>query len=196
VLDFVRYPLNNRWWIEDETAKALTLADEPARVARLAVIANWETPGDGSFYDDLGHIGRSPHVVQAQALPTPPGLLVGPTPHFTWEQEGRTRIRQTWLTSLRWPVGLQYDTIDRTAAYTLRLNGNGDVKVRINGTPVEPRVYGTVLGEPKEYVVPVSAVQSGTVLVTFDPIDESDRNWRQHSRLHEAWLVKAAATRP
>jgi hypothetical protein len=62
VLDFVRYPLNNRWWIEDETAKALTLADEPARVARLAVIANWETPGDGSFYDDLGHVGRSDFV--------------------------------------------------------------------------------------------------------------------------------------
>ena len=126
---------------------------------------------------------------------TPPGLLVGPTPHFTWEKEGRTRVRQTWLTSLRWPVGLRYDAIDRTAAYTLRLNGNGDVKVRINGTPVPPRAYSTLLGEPKEYLVPASAVQSGAVLVTFDPIDESDRNWRQHSRLHEAWLVKAAATR-
>ncbi len=195
VLDFIRYPLNNRWWIEDEIARALALGDEAARVARLAAIATWETPGDGSFYDDLGHVGRSPHVVQAQAMRTPPGLLVGPTPHFTWEKEGRTRVRQTWLTSLRWPVGLRYDAIDRTAAYTLRLNGNGDVKVRINGTPVPPRAYSTVLGEPKEYLVPASAVQSGTVLVTFDPIDESDRNWRQHSRLHEAWLVKAAATR-
>ena len=66
----------------------------------------------------------------------------------------------------------------------------------INGTPGPSPASSPQGGEPKEYLVPASAVRSGTVLVTFDPIDESDRNWRQHSRLHEAWLVKSAATRP
>ncbi|HTV02825.1 MAG TPA: hypothetical protein VMF13_19915, partial [Luteitalea sp.] len=175
VLDFIRYPLNNRWWMEDEIDKALALPNEAARVDRLLTIGRWETPGPGSFYDDIGHVGRSPHVVQAEPSLDSPGLQVGPTPHFTWEQEGRTRTRQTWLTSLRWPLALAYDTVDRQAAYTLRLNGNGDIKVRINGEQVTARKYGTVLGEPKEYVVPATAVQSGRVRVTFDEIDESDR---------------------
>jgi hypothetical protein len=33
-------------------------------------------------------------------------------------------------------------------------------------------------------------VRSRRIVLSFDDIDESDRNWRQHSRVHEAWLVK------
>jgi hypothetical protein len=47
-----------------------------------------------------------------------------------------------------------------------------------------------VLGELKEYPVPAAALTDGRVVVTFDPIDEQHLNWRQHSRLSEAWLVR------
>jgi len=45
------------------------------------------------------------------------------------------------------------------------------------------------LGELKEYAVPREALTDGRVVVTFDPIDESYLNWRQRSRLSEAWLI-------
>ena len=196
VLDFVQAPLNNRTWLEDELTSALALATEPARVARLDTLARWETPGPGSFYDDIGNVARSPHVQAWRFNGSPAELEDGPTPHFTWENEGRTRTRLTWLTSLRWPIALVYEQVDPEAAYVVRLNGVGDARVRINGTLAEARLYGKELGAFKEYVVPADVVRSRRIVVTFDPIDESDRNWRQHSRLQEAWLIKDARPVP
>lgn len=191
VLDFLAYPLNNRWWLEDEMTRALSLADDAARVGRLETLARWETPGDGSFYDDLGHVGKSPHVRKARlSAANPPELEDGPTPHFTWEDNGRSRKRLSWQVSLRWPIALVYEQVDPAASYVVRLNGNGDVRLRINGVSVAPRHASTTLGDPKEFVVPADATRSRRIVLTFDDIDESDRNWRQHSRVHEAWLVR------
>lgn len=191
VLDFLHYRLNNRWWVEDEITKALALQDETARVARLETLARWESPGPGSFYDDIGHVGRSPHVQKARVSgANPPELEDGPSPHFTWEDQGLSRKRLSWQVSLRWPIALVYEQIDAGARYLVRLNGNGDVRLRINGIPATARQRSTTLGTPSEFVVPADAVRSGRIVLTFDDIDESDRNWRQHSRLHEAWLVR------
>lgn len=183
VMDFVDHPLNNRWWLEDEFAKVEALIDEPARLARLEVLAAWASPGAGSYYDDIGNIANSPRVLARESGDAP-------TPHFSWEDQGRSRKRLSWLTSLRWPPALRYTGLDSGATYVVRLNGNGDVRLRIDGVPAEARQYSTVLGEPKEYVVPPAALADGVVTLTFDEIDESDRNWRQHSRLNEAWLLR------
>jgi hypothetical protein len=40
------------------------------------------------------------------------------------------------------------------------------------------------------FEVPLEAIRSRRIVLSFDDIDESDRNWRQHSRVHEAWLIK------
>lgn len=111
-------------------------------------------------------------------------------PHVQWEDSGRSRKRLSWQVSLRWPIALVYEQIDPLARYVVRLNGNGAVRLRINGVPVTPRHDSTTLGDPKEFDVPADAVRSRRVVLTFDDIDESDRNWRQFSRVHEAWLVK------
>lgn len=190
VLDFVDFPLNNRWWIEDELAKVRALPDEPARVARLQRLGAWEDAGPGGFYDVVGDVSRSPHVVRARLAAGDPIVDDGPIPHFIWEEQGKSRKRLTWQVSLRWPLGLEYDQLDRSARYVVRLGGNGDVKLRIDGEPVEAAVYSKELGSPKEYVVPASALADGRLVLTFDAIDESDRNWRQFSRLSEVWLVK------
>ena len=52
-----------------------------------------------------------------------------------------------------------------------------------------PVVSSRTLGEPKEYAVPRDALADGRLVVTFDPIDERQVNWRQYSRLAEAWLI-------
>ena len=189
VMDFVDHPLNDRWWLEDEFVRVEALADEDARVARLGELAAWKDPGEGSFYDDIGNIAASPRVVGVR-VSDGDGEVRAPTPHFTWEAQGRSRKRLSWLTSLRWPPALRYTGLDPSASYLLRLNGNGDVRPRIDGRHVEARTYSTTLGEPKEYVVPPDALADGILTLTFDEIDESDRNWRQHSRLNEVWLLR------
>ena len=190
ILDFIDFPLNNRWWMEDELEKIRKLSDEPARLAQLERLRTWEDPGPGSFYDSVGHLGRSPRVVRVEVTSDDPFVRGGPTPHFSWEQEGKSRKRLSWQSSLRWPLAIVYERLDPQASYTLRLNGVGDAKPRIDGEIVQPKGYGRTLGELKEYDVPATALSDGRLVVTFDAIDERHLNWRQHSRLSEAWLIK------
>lgn len=189
VLDFVDYPLNNRWWLEDEFAKVRALPDEATRRARLEQLRLWEEPGPGSFYDDIGNVAKSPHVVRAEATSDDPFVRAGPQPHFVWEQEGKSRARLSWQSSLRWPLAIVYDQLDPASTYLLRLNGNGDVRPRIDGQAVTPAAYSRVMGELKEYRVPADALKDGRVVITFDPVDERQLNWRQQSRLVEVWLI-------
>ncbi len=196
VLDQVDYPLNNRWWLEDEFAKVRALPDEASRVARLDAIRTWEDPGPGSFYDDVAHVGRAPHVIRARAATGGDAFIdAGPIPHFVWEDQGKSRKRLSWQTSLRWPLALVYDQIDPAASYVVRLNGPGDIKLKIDDEPIEPVRYSKTLGELKEYRVPAAALADRKVVLTFDPIDESHLNWRQHSRLSEVWLIKQPPAR-
>ncbi len=189
VLDFLQHPLNNRWWLEDEFGRVAAMPAEADRVSALEALARWESPGPGSFYDDVGNIAKSPRVQRARAG-TSGGVQSGPTPHFQWEDQGRSRKRLSWQDSLRWPLAIVYEQVDPEATYVVRLNGNGDARLRINGVAARPRSYGTTFGAFKEYVVPREAVQTRRLTLTFDDIDESDRNWRQHSRLHEVWLLR------
>ena len=121
-----------------------------------------------------------------------PFVKRSPLPHFVWEQEGKSRQRLSWQSSLRWPLAIVYEGLDPQKTYTLRLNGVGEVRPRIDGQAVPPlqAVSGSrTLGEFKEYAVPREALADKRVVVTFDPIDEEHLNWRQQSRLSEAWLI-------
>ncbi len=191
VLDFLDHPLNDRWWLEDQLTAADALPDEAARVERLVALGTWTHPGPGSTYDDIGNIAASPHVVAS----VPGGAADAPTvrpqtPHFSWEEQGRSRKRLAWLTSLRWPRALHYTNLDPAATYVLRLAVTGDVRPRVDGVRAEVVDPGAFVPMLREVAVPASAVADGELIVTFDDIDESDRNWRQYSRLHEVWIIK------
>lgn len=196
VLDFLDQPLNNRWWLEDEFAKVKALPDEQARLARLDVLRMWTQPPAGSAYDDVGNIAGSPHVMPASRRAAD-GTEMEQIPHFTWEG-GPTRTRLSWLTSLRWPAGLTYGHLDPDARYEVRLHvitnkAAGQVRLRIDDQPATPLAPAVHIGDLLRYSVPAAAVADGRLVLTFDPIDESDVNWRQYSRLVEAWLIRTTA---
>lgn len=193
VLDFLNYPLNNRWWLEDELAKVRALPSEEARVARLRELARWEQPGDGSFYDDIGNIARSPHEVRNERLAAPildmdhmalPGVMwwVGDHPN--------ARARQSWFTGMDWPQALRYAGLDPDADYVVRVTGYGDCFLRANGLRLVPTLYGKGLGEIKEFPVPRGLYRDGMLTLTFDATFEPHLNWRVQSRLCEVWLIK------
>jgi hypothetical protein len=124
----------------------------------------------------------------------PAGDADDPIPHFTWEG-GVSRKRLSWLTSLRWPAALVYEHLDPSARYEVRLqvitpDAPGRVRLHIDGTPASPSSSPRALGEPWAFDVAPGHVQDGRLVLTFDPVDESHLNWRQHSRLAEAWLIK------
>ena len=192
VLDFVDHPLNNRWWLEDQFARIRKLSSEAEKREALELIRTWEHPGPGSFYDEVGNIAKSPHVIRGEGLNTDPTMERNPNPGFWWWDEGSSRKRLSWQTSLDWPLGLAYHHLDPAASYRVRVTGFGQVRLRANGESLAPaRDARQEVGEFKMFPIPSSLLRSGTLTLTFDrPTNEANLNWRQQSRVSEVWLLK------
>lgn len=190
VLDFVDYPLNNRWWLEDEFQKIAALSSEDAKIQRLYELATWEHPGPGSFYDNPGNLDKSPHVVRSEADTTFPALIREPGTTFWWWDNGKSHARLTWQVTM-WPIAVVYEGLDPKGTYVVRSTGYGQAPLCINGERVQPTITGKTMGEFTEFAVAPHYFQSRKLILTWDkPTGESLLNWRQRSRLAEVWLLK------
>ena len=189
VLDFVDYPLNNRWWIEDQFKEIRQLGSEAEKRERLLAIAHWEHPSPGAFYDDIGNIAKSPHVVQPES-DTAPETSRRPEPTFWWWDEGFSRARLSWQTTM-WPQALVYEGLDPNASYVVRTSGAGQSLLRINGQRVQESAVTETMGTKiHEFAVAPEFVKDRKLVLTWDrPMNEGGLNWRQRSRLAEVWLI-------
>ncbi len=193
VLDFLDYPLNNRWWLEDELAKVKTMGTEAEKIVRLQTIANWEHPGMGSFYDDIGNVAKSPHEVRNEKLAAP--LLDvdnAPTPGFMFwvDKDPNARVRQSWISDGGWTTVLKYPALDPQADYVVKTGGLGDCYLRANGIRIAPTKDGKKMGDIKAFPIPRGLYREGSITITLDPTFEPNLNWRVQSRLMEIWLIK------
>ena len=191
LLDFIDYPLNNRWWLQDEFARIRKMPTEAEKLVAIDRLARWESPGPGSFYDEVGNIARSPHVVRGEGVNTDPIMERNPNPTYWWWDNGSSRRRLSWQTSMDWPLALAYGHLDSRASYRIRLTGFGQALIRANGQLLTATVSGREVGEFKEFEVPPALVKDGKLRLTFDPpTGETGLNWRDQSRLSEVWLLK------
>lgn len=190
VLDYIDYPLNNRWWVEDQFAEIRTLKSEDEKIVRLNIIRKWENSGPGSFYDDIGNVAQSEHVLRGKPFTEDPLMETNPNPDFMWWDDGMARVRQSWVSKMDWPVGLQYTDLDTSAEYILRTTGYGQCLAKINGERVYPTIDGKEIGEIKEFPIPKILYKNSTITLTFDVPHEPGINWRKQSRLSEVWLIK------
>ncbi len=193
VLDFLDYPLNNRWWLEDEFARVREMSTEEEKCARLESIAGWEHPGPGSFYDSVGDVGKAPHVVRGDDLSGPLIPIYEDRhvslPGFMWWDDGARRTRLSWISG-QWPLALRYSGLETDAQYTVRTTGNGECFPKVNDARLEPTIYGKEIGDIKEFPVPKQLYADGNITLTFDPVSEPGINWRYKSRLSEVWLIR------
>jgi hypothetical protein len=190
-LDYVDYPLNNRWWLEDEFEKVRGLASEAERCQRLIELAQWETPGVGSFYDDIGNPAESPHVRRNESYVTVPGEEAYPLPTRWWWDEGMSRERLAWQTTMNYPEAVVYEGLEPDASYTVRMSGYGKFLLRVDGELVGNADDRVEMGEVRDVAVPAEHLQDRKLVLTWDrPTDEEHLNWRKHSRLAEVWLLK------
>lgn len=188
IIDFIDRPLNNAWWILSEFERMKDWS-ERRKVSRLIEMGTWENPVPGSLYDDIGNIYKSPHVVKLKAPDTDPWFTKSDNPGFDWWKSGYDRSRLSWMSSMGWPI-LEYRNLEPDASYVLRLTGVGNAYPLVGDQELKPTKYSKETGGIKEFPIPASLIQSGNLTITFREIDESHLNWRQHSRLNEAWLIK------
>jgi hypothetical protein len=179
ILDYLDQPMNNRHWLEDNFSRIRGLFSEAEKLAALKGICTWESPGPGSFYDDLGTLDRSTHLVRGEALETDPLMRRNPNPGFWKWEEGFNRLRLSSLVSMDHPIAVVYEEIDPAADYEIRVTGYRIDTIVVNGITVKPDALNEAHGAIVSYPVPKDAIATGRLEVTWgDP------------ELTEIWLIK------
>ena len=179
ILQFVNYPLNNRWWLTDEFKKIKAMESEEQKLERLEVIRTWENPGPGSFYDNISNIETGPRVLTTSYDGT----------DVAWWDGGYSRARLSSQLFQIEPV-LEYNNLDFNGKYIIRVSGQGDALIRCDGERLEPTIYNKGVGEFKEFVIPKWITQDGKMRVTFDRPEESKLRWTSYSHISDVWLLK------
>lgn len=195
ILDFIDYPLNNRWWLEDQFDRILKLTDQKEQLQRIDAIRNWENPGDRGYYDVLGNVGRSPRLAKL--------LLAGdamrhrdsiPSPTQRWMREVKTINRQAWHTYMDvFPSGITYNDLDTEAQYIVRLFAQGNSPLVIDGVKAKLIRKGETYDKVTEHIfeVPLEATKDGRIKLTWESLDERHLNWRERHYVTDIWVMKA-----
>ncbi|MEP3998941.1 MAG: hypothetical protein ABJM12_00960, partial [Ekhidna sp.] len=178
VLDFIDYPLNNRWWLEDEFEKVKKITTEKGKLDRLEFIRTYEFPGEGSFYDNISSADAK-HVTSE----TDDAI------DYLWENDGVSRKRLSTQLFQFTPT-LEYDGLDVDADYLIRVSGYGEALLRANGQRLKPTKYEKGFEQFKEFPLPKNLIQDGRLKITFDQPDEEHLNWRKQSRVTDVWVLK------
>ncbi len=189
-LDFIDIPLNNRWWLEDEFERIKNLGSEEEKINRLIELGKWENPGYGSFYDDVGNTAKSPHIKRCESPVTNPAEEAWPEPTLWWFDNGKSRKRLSWLSSLETGEAL-YQGLNPHKQYTLRFIGYGKPQVWVDNKKLSLEEENHLnLGEIRVYSVPSELVKDREITVSWKlhPTD-FQKNWRHRSRICEMWLI-------
>jgi hypothetical protein len=197
-LDSVEAPLNNRAWLNANFARIRAMEKESDRLEELRRVVEWENPGPGGFYDDLGNPSRQPRLVPAMAYADDPSGLKSPVVAF-----GSNRFDAPWRTSSLTdaqayydaPLSMQYAGLDPSARYRLEvLDGSiasdtFEMRLLANDT-IE--VHGWRKKQPGQrlsFVLPQAATASGQLKLTWHPTPGRGGAGRG-LQIAEVWLIR------
>ena len=178
-LDLIDMPLNSAPWLRERFTAIRTLPTEQERLRAIEAIVNWENPGPGGFYDDLGNPMAQPHLVAGTSYEDDPAFLRAP--HMAASLGGAPlRISsQTYAESRdEHPLEMHYRGLDPAAHYRLRVvYGIGAMGSRDN--PMTLRLVANGRHEihgmrpkdpaarPMEFGMPAEATRDGQISLTW-----------------------------
>jgi hypothetical protein len=197
MLDKVGMPLNDRLWHETQFEKMLGEKDPKAQLAMADTVVNWENPGPGGFYDDLGRVGHEPHVIRWLPYGQDPGFVQSPLDAFFRSMNNETKevapLRYSWIdyveaggtTALR----MRYDGLDPKAQYRVRVTYhsryNPELRLVAGG---KYEVHGPMKQPdpvwPQEFDVPKDATADGTLELEWELVSG------RAVQVPEVWLIK------
>lgn len=187
-LDAIDFALNNRVWLRKQFEAIRALNAESERLARIDGVVNWENPGKGGFYDDLGKSGAEPRLVHTGSVITGFGEL---TPEQGW--------RTSWYTDAEslydQPVRMKYTGLDPGARYRVRVLYGGDmqsVPIRLLANEkfeIHSFMKKSLHPSPLEFDIPPEATRGGTLLLDWTRPAGLGGNGRG-CQVSEVWLIR------
>ena len=183
--------LNNRGWFETKFEEILAETGEEARLDVLNAALNWENPGPGGFYDDLGDTAREPHLVRQMSWSEDPGFVESPQDEYN-SIKGRETWRLSWLnqgqTLFGTPLKMRYERLDPKATYRLRVVYTGRFRPTMQLTANGRFTIHEPLPQPEqperlEFAIPREATGDGTLEL------EWQNTTGRGCQVAEVWLV-------
>jgi hypothetical protein len=194
ILDFLDQPLNDAPWLEAQFDAILREHDSATQLERVAMLADWENPGPGSFYDDLGNATKQPHLVPGKPWADDPGFVDSPQDEFSMSPNPPLpTMRLSWLdqaqTLYRASLEMRYKGLDPDARYTLRVTYAGRFKAKMtltaNGAYVIHGPAGAVdPAAPQEFSIPREATRGGTLELRWEKTEG------RGCQVAEVWLLR------
>ncbi|MCA9026915.1 MAG: hypothetical protein KDA86_17040 [Planctomycetaceae bacterium] len=200
VLDYLDFALNDRPWLEAQFQQILALEGTTEQLQRIQLIVDWEDPGPGGFYDDLGCVGRQPHLLPSDreaAWRADPGFV------STSQSEFGNRVNHGLLQlndgKLSWvnqaetlfgtPLRMRYTDLDPKATYRVRVTYAGrfhatmrlmaDQHYEVHGPLPQPSETW-----PMEFAVPQAATSDGVLDLQWELLAQ------RGCQVAEVWLIK------
>ena len=193
MMDYINYPLNNRWWLEDQLALVRQLPSSSQQLEKLQRIVDWENPGPSGYYEAVGHVGKSLHMIKLQNagdsmrhyydLPMPTQRNIGPE---------RNKLRISFHVYHDDLPTLKYNALDPHANYTVKLFAQRESPLLIDGQLAKKIRTGEQFDQvvEQEFEVPPSALEDGKIELTWAPLDEKHLNWRQRHYVTDIWVIR------
>jgi hypothetical protein len=204
-LDTIDYPLNNVHWLRERFATIRGMKSEKERADAIFEIVDWENPGPGGFYDDLGNVSRQRHLVRNFPFAEDPASLQSSKTGF---EEGDVMdepderplgaLRKSWLdhaeTLVDQPLRVRYFDLDPKAQYKVRLVYAGDapkMKIRMtaNGVEIHPFMQKPNPAKRLEFDLPREITRGGTLELSWQRPAGLGGNGRG-CQVSELWLMR------
>lgn len=194
-LDLLDFPLNNRFWLEDQFRRIANIEQERERLIEIEKLTNWSNPGPGGFYDDLGDPGSQPHLVYGKDYKDDPAFYHSPFAGFITSTR-LLNLRTSWMhymqTLYGYPLELHYSDLEKGAAYEVKVTYISTYPIRlIADNEILIHDYfrrADVLG-PVSFDIPVNATNDGELTLAWN-IEAGQGGTGRGCQIAEVWLIK------
>lgn len=186
ITDNIYSSFNDRYWILDMLKDCRTRED-------LMRIVDYEDPGDGGFYDNLGVSGEQTHLLGQHLWKRDPGFVSSPIKWVNNDRDSRQRHSRLTHALARYdhPLEMSWCKLDPEASYSFRVVYNGPWSIRIRCQTDEGLLIHDFIEKPGSEVlsfpVPPAATSDGELTLQWTQ-DISDI--MRGVSVSEIWLVR------
>ena len=194
-LDLIDYPLNSRIWLNGQFGEIRALESERKKLEAIDALVNWDNPGPGGFYDDLGQPGAQPHLSPGLGWEADPERRA--TPHDTIQSTPDWRM--SWVTYAETyrdqPLRMEYGELDPSAQYAVKATYTGDrlgaqLRLMADGAyTVHDYMAKPVPVAPVMFDVPREATQDGHLVLEWNQTPGVGGAGRG-TQIAEVWLIR------
>ncbi len=204
-MDYIDAPLNNAIWLLSQFERIRKITDEKARLASIDELLNWDNPGPGGFYDNLGLSINTPRLADYPEWEEDPGSLQSPRVSFGAGLRGRewvhtvqakgfdgSAIPLAWMNQIttlyKTPLNVVYENLDPHSSYILKVAYTGRFQSNIQLTADDEfqihEMKKTGKTPINEFPIPKQATRDGKLKLTWT-CAEGERG----AQVAEIWLI-------